>query len=152
MKDRLPCEFVICGDSQHSGDDYLSEVRKSSEGLPIKLLPWQADIGPTLRSLDVAVVPSMAVDATPRVIPEAFSAGVPVVAYPSGGLPELIKNGANGILTSEPSPQSLARALRSLLADREQMVRLGRTARQCYLSRFTVERFRKEVVEVLARI
>jgi glycosyltransferase involved in cell wall biosynthesis len=152
VNDGRPCEFVICGDSQHSEDSYLSKVRESAEGLPIKLLPWQADVGPTLRSLDVVVLPSRAVDATPRVIPEAFSAGVPVVAYPSGGLPELIQHGTNGILTSEPSPQSLARALRSLLADREQMARLGRTARQCYLSRFTVERFREEVVEVLARI
>ena len=85
-------------------------------------------------------------------IPEAYSAGVPVVAYPAGGLPELIEHGTNGILSSESTPQSLAVALKDLLADRQQAERLGRNARQSYLSRFTLERFRQEVAAVLDRI
>ena len=94
QRETIPsCRFVICGDPQHSGGNYLSEVRDAADGLPIEFLDWQTDIGPVLRRLDVVVVPSMSLDATPRVILEAFSAGVPVVAYPSGGLTELIENG-----------------------------------------------------------
>ena len=146
------CRFVICGDSQHSENIYMSTVRGHAEGLQIEFLPWQADIGSILRRLDVVALPSANLDATPRVIPEAYSAGVPVVAYPAGGLPELIEHGTNGILSSESTPQSLAVALKDLLADRQQAERLGRNARQSYLSRFTLERFRQEVAAVLDRI
>ena len=151
-RDIPSCRFVICGDPQHSGGSYLSEVRDAADGLPIEFLDWQSDLGPVLRGLDVVVVPSMSLDATPRVILEAFSAGVPVVAYPSGGLTELIENGTNGILTSESTPPSLASAITELLADPQKMQRLAHNARRCYLSRFTVERFRKDVVAVLERI
>jgi glycosyltransferase involved in cell wall biosynthesis len=146
------CQFVICGDPQHSGGSYLSEVRDAADGLPVEFLDWQTDIGPVLERLDVLVVPSMSLDATPRVILEAFSAGVPVVAYPSGGLTELIESGTNGILTSESTPPSLASAINQLLADPQEMQRLAHNARRCYLSRFTLDRFRKDVVAVLERI
>ena len=42
-----------------------------------------------LSGLDLLVVPSMALDSLPRVIFEAFAARVPVVAFPSGGIPEI---------------------------------------------------------------
>ena len=152
LRDLPSCRFVICGDPQHSGGSYLSEVRDEAIGLPIDFLGWQSDIGPVLRRLDVIVVPSMSIDATPRVIPEAFSAGVPVVAYPFGGLTELIGHETNGILTRDAAPQSLATAITQLLADPQEMQRLAHNARRCYLSRFTLDRFRKDVVAVLERI
>jgi glycosyltransferase involved in cell wall biosynthesis len=146
------CRFIICGDPQHSGDTYLSSVRAAARGLPIEFMDWQTDIGPVLRRLDIVVVPSMPLDATPRVILEAFSAGVPVIAYPSGGLTELIEHGTNGIITHEPSPESLASAVNHLLADSQEMYRLAHNARRCYLSKFTLEKFREDVVAVLERI
>jgi glycosyltransferase involved in cell wall biosynthesis len=152
VHDMPSCRFIICGDPQHSGDSYLSDVRDAASGFPIEFMDWQTDIAPVLRRLDIIVVPSMPLDATPRVILEAFSAGVPVIAYPSGGLTELIEHRTNGILTGEPAPESLAVALKALLTDSQEMQRLAHNARRCYLSRFTLERFRKDVVAVLERI
>jgi glycosyltransferase involved in cell wall biosynthesis len=152
LSDVPSCRFVICGDPQHSGGGYVSEVRDAVGGLPIEFLDWQHDIGPVLRRLETVVLPSQAIDATPRVILEAFSAGVPVVAYPSGGLTELIEHETNGILTCDASPRSLAVALRKLLSDPQHMRRLADNGRRCYLSRFTIDRFRRDVVAVLERI
>ena len=52
-----------------------------------------------------------------KVVMEAFSAGTPVVAYPSGGIPELICDSRTGLLTEQPTPASLARSFGRLLAD-----------------------------------
>ena len=41
-------------------------------------------------AIDILAVPSGPVEGAGRVIPEAFSAGVPVVAYANGGIPEFI--------------------------------------------------------------
>ena len=44
------------------------------------------------------VVPSRCYEGQPRIILEAFAAGVPVIASRIGGLPELVEDGVNGLL------------------------------------------------------
>jgi glycosyltransferase involved in cell wall biosynthesis len=56
---------------------------------------------------------------------EAFSCGKAVVTCrDSGGPAELVKDGVNG-LVSDPTPEALARALRTLVDDRNLAIRLG---------------------------
>lgn len=50
-------------------------------------------------------------------IPEAGYVGTPVVAYNSPGLRDIVKNGKNGILVTERSPESLTNAVTKLLSD-----------------------------------
>jgi glycosyltransferase involved in cell wall biosynthesis len=42
---------------------------------------------------------------------EAFICGTPVIAFPVGGLAEHVKNGINGLLAKDISPDSLANAI-----------------------------------------
>jgi glycosyltransferase involved in cell wall biosynthesis len=56
---------------------------------------------------------------------EAFSCGKAVVTCrDSGGPAELVRDGVNG-LVSEPTPESLARALRTMMDDRHGAIRMG---------------------------
>lgn len=56
---------------------------------------------------------------------EAFSSGKAVITcHDSGGPAELVKDQQNGLLT-DPTPESLARAMRLLIADRTAAIRLG---------------------------
>ena len=48
-----------------------------------------ADVGHVLNDLDLLVVPSHQ-EGMARIVLEAFSAGVPVVAFPAGGIPEAV--------------------------------------------------------------
>ncbi len=64
---------------------------------------------------DLLVVPSSPLDSAPRVIFEAFSSGVPVVAFPSGGIPEIIKDEETGFLTSTAGPDALADRICSIV-------------------------------------
>ena len=54
----------------------------------------------------------------------------------TGGLPELIANGVNGLL-SEPTNESVRRALTRLLRDPGLQQRLGSTAAEDVLKRFS---------------
>lgn len=63
---------------------------------------------------DVFVSPSLA-DNYPNVILEAMACGLPVVAFPSGGIPEIVKTGVNGILTSSPNANELYTAIIQIL-------------------------------------
>ena len=48
---------------------------------------------------------------------EAMSCGLPIVASRVGGVPEIIQNGKNGILTNSGDSQDMAKAIRSLIDD-----------------------------------
>ena len=63
-----------------------------------------------------------------RVVAEAMAAGRPVVATRVGGLPEIVADGATGILIEPEQPDALAHAADELLADRPRAQRIGRAA------------------------
>jgi glycosyltransferase involved in cell wall biosynthesis len=55
---------------------------------------------------DAFIIPSLA-DNLPNTIVESLMCGTPVIAFPSGGIPEMIEHEKNGLLCEEISVQSL---------------------------------------------
>ena len=124
----------------------MSEVHRLAEGLPVEFTGWRDDVGAVLRDLDLLLVPSTAAEATTRVIMEAFSAGVPVVAYAIGGIPEIVRDDENGFLVHERSPEALAARVKDAMeADLD---KIAQHARADWESKFTVKRYRDEMMGV----
>ena len=65
----------------------------------------------------VVVVPSVWPEPCPTVALEAMGWGRPLVASRTGGLPDLVVDGDNGLLVPPGDPAALAAALRGLLED-----------------------------------
>jgi glycosyltransferase involved in cell wall biosynthesis len=146
------CEFVVCGDVIFSSAQYSRRMRAEAEGLPIEFTGWREDIGAVLAELDVVVVPSSPVEATTRVILEAFSAGVPVVAFRSGGIPEIVEDGVTGML-SAPTAQDLAATLLGLFsAESAGLDRIATEAQAAFQARFSLERYRSEVLDAVGSV
>ena len=146
------CEFVVCGDAMFSSPGYSRHVRTEAEGLPVEFVGWRDDICDVLSTLDLVVVPSAEVEATTRVILEAFSAGVPVLAFRSGGIPEIIEDGVTGMLCA-PTSQDLALKLLDLFSDGEALLHcVSARAEVAFEARFTLERYRSEVLDVVQGI
>jgi glycosyltransferase involved in cell wall biosynthesis len=57
-----------------------------------------------------AILHAAPVDNFPNVVLEAMACGTPTVAFPVGGMPELVRPGRTGWLATEVSPSSLAQA------------------------------------------
>ncbi len=144
------CRFSVIGAPLFSGPAYLEEVKAASRDLPVEFLGWQEDIGAALSRLDLLVVPSSDSDSTPRVVLEAFSSGIPVVAFPSGGIPELIQDCETGFLATEPTPAAMAARIRSVLQMDARVVRtVTERARRVWMERYTLDRYQDEVIEVV---
>ena len=144
------CEFVVCGAPMFSRPGYDAEVRGAAQGLPIQFLGWRDDVADVLAGLDILAVPSGPNEATTRTILEAYSAGVPVVAFRGGGIPEVVEHGRTGWLI-DPSPEALAAKFAELIANPTQLRNAGQQAHREWRERFTLERYRKEVVSILER-
>lgn len=104
--------FVICGAAVD--ERYGAAICAAARRLPIDFLGWREDVPAVLRTLDLLVVPSRQ-EGLGRVILEAFSAGVPVVAFPAGGIVELIEDEETGFLTRESSVAALAERLSEVI-------------------------------------
>ncbi|MFH2063375.1 MAG: glycosyltransferase [bacterium] len=89
-------KLVIVGDGSLSG-----EVRRRTEGDPsIELLGRLSSeqLNKEYCRADWLVVPSRVIENAPTVIGEALAYGLPVIAARSGGIPELVREGENGLL------------------------------------------------------
>ncbi len=85
-----------------------------------------------------------------RVTVEALKAGRPVVGARSGGTPELISHGVNGLLFSPGSVEELAAALRLLAGDPDLLMSLSQSAAAGVRGRFTIEGQVEELVAILS--
>lgn len=81
------------------------------------------------RSADIFVFPSRS-EALGLVLLEAMARGLPIVASQVGGIPDLVKDGENGLLVPLNDPVALANAIEHLIRDntlRGKMVKANRT-------------------------
>jgi glycosyltransferase involved in cell wall biosynthesis len=90
----------------------------------VKFLGWIEDIRTVLPRWDVFVMPSLE-EGFPIAALDAMAAGLPVIATPVGGVPELIEDGATGWLVPPRDIESLTSRLRILLSDPELRARMG---------------------------
>ncbi len=77
---------------------------------------------------DIFVLPSMFQETFGLVLLEAFSAGLPVIAFRSGGIPELVEDRRNGIIVPQGDEEALYQSMRELMLDRDLRDRLGAAA------------------------
>jgi glycosyltransferase involved in cell wall biosynthesis len=90
------------------------------------------------------LVPSVCYEGTPRVILEAYSAGVPVLASNIGGLGEVVHDDVSGVLLAPGDSRSWQEGITRLLDDAESE-RLGRGASTLWGQRFAPERVAEEL-------
>jgi hypothetical protein len=81
----------------------------------------------------------------------AMGAGVPVVASRTGGLPEAIRHGENGLLV-ENDAASIAAAIRTLMDGGDLARRIGEAARRTVLEKFTVDHMVRRTMEVYSQM
>src|SRR5262249_1022915 len=113
---------------------------------------WCDHPAEALAQLDLLVVPSTGAESSTRVILEAFAAGVPVLASATGGIPEIVCDGVNGLLTPPRDIERLAEGMSAALtAPPERLASLARAARSDWRERYTVERYRETLLAIIEK-
>ena len=79
---------------------------------------------------------------------EAMARGIPTVATPVGGIPQVINDGVNGVLIPVDNYQALAVALNHLLESSEFREEMGSMARKKILSSFDINLLLSEILNI----
>ncbi|MDA8210272.1 MAG: glycosyltransferase [Clostridia bacterium] len=134
---RPDCRFLLVGSGQ-----YRSEVEAMVKQLGLReqviFTGYREDIVDVLHSLDILVISSLSEGFGLTAI-EAMAMKAPVVATRVGGLPEIIKDGNNGILVPPADGQAIAQAVLDLLADPEDSRAMAARAFEHVRENFSVE-------------
>jgi lipopolysaccharide heptosyltransferase II len=112
----------IVGDAPASKDAYKEQIRVLVKRLGLwhctEFLGTQKDIPDILAHLDLLVLATTTQEAFGRVIIEAQSCGVPVVATAVGGVIDIIEDAKTGLIVPPGDPQTMAEAIIKIFKNR----------------------------------
>ena len=77
---------------------------------------------------------------------EAGLAGLPIIASNVGGIPEIIKNGKEGLLVPPANPEELAVAIKKLIEDKTLRENLAKNLHEKIQREFSLEKMLKETI------
>lgn len=97
---------------------------------------------------DVFVFPSYN-EAFPLVLLEAMQHHLPIVSTREGGIPDILKEGENGLFCNKKDAASLARVLERLLDDEDLRRQMGEQGYKSYQEKFTLRHFEENMTRIL---
>lgn len=100
-----------------------------------------------LKAFDIFVMSSVK-EGLPYILLEAMAAGLPAVVTEAGGMPEMIKNHENGLLVAQKNPEMLAKAIQSLLINKNVAQQLGQMTKKIVREKFGLEKMVAETTKV----
>ncbi|MBW4431531.1 MAG: glycosyltransferase [Pelatocladus maniniholoensis HA4357-MV3] len=114
------------------------ELKQALEGLEFKEMGYISNpnlLAKVYSAADIMLFCTLA-DNLPLTVLEAMAASTPVVGFSTGGVPEMIQNGQNGILVEPTNQQALNQALRQALLSPDLEV-MGEQARRDVENKFS---------------
>ncbi len=100
---------------------------------------------------DVFLLPTYCLgEAQPLSIIEALSAGAAVITTRHGGIPEMVREGAEAFFVPPAAPQAIAEAVRRLAADAALRRRMSAAARARFEAAFSPEVVRRQWLRLIA--
>jgi glycosyltransferase involved in cell wall biosynthesis/peptidoglycan/LPS O-acetylase OafA/YrhL len=100
----------------------------SGHGDRVHFLGWREDVRAIMPLFDLFVLPSLN-EGMGRVLVEAMAAGRPVVASRTGGIPDLVRHGRNGLLVTPQNELELAESISLVLGNPALADRMGDAGR-----------------------
>ncbi|MDY6876652.1 MAG: glycosyltransferase family 4 protein [Chloroflexota bacterium] len=152
------CVILIVGQERPNEESrsYTARLRTLANQLPsscrVIFTGQRTDMPGIYNGMDILVVASLASETTSLTLQEAMACGKAVVASRTGGIPEIVKHGINGVLYPRGDVDGLAAQLIKLADDSALRAQIGVRARQTAQRQFGLERMCDQIVHELASI
>lgn len=145
MARQLPhanARFLIAGEcrdpEEYPGSYSVQDLQQMIGGdTRIRYIGYVREVEDVYCSSDIIVVPSRWEEPLGLINLEAGACGKPVVATRVGGIPEIVRDGENGMLVEPGNIEALTTSLTRLIEDDGLRQRMGRLGRDLIADRFT---------------
>ncbi|MFC7371708.1 glycosyltransferase family 4 protein [Fictibacillus iocasae] len=143
-KTRSDWECWVIGDGERK-EEYISKARELDLLDQIKFFGKRNDVFSLLKKSDIFVLPSLQ-DNQPYSLMEAQFAGLSSVVTKTGGLPEMVRHGINGLLVNPASHQELFYAMQQLLEQDNLRSFLGNQAKKSAENTWCFQKMIKKII------
>lgn len=142
-------EFILCGDTSHNPRAISEDtLKKITDGRYIKWLGQCGNIPEILAHADIMCFPSYYREGVPKSLLEASAASLPIVTTDSVGCKDTVEEGKNGFKVAPHSPQALAKALETLIENKDLREKMGEYSRQKAEREYDVEKVAQKHLEI----
>lgn len=117
----------------------------------VGLVPYE-EIRELYFSSDIVLLLSIHPEPFSRVLLEAMAAGKPVIATNTGGTPEGVKHGVNGLLVPPNDPEKTAEAIIKLAESEELRNCMGRAGRRILEEKFDLENLIGKTIKLYNKV
>jgi glycosyltransferase involved in cell wall biosynthesis len=148
LADEPDCTLLLVGDGAHRGS-LTSLSRELKIDRSVIFAGYDRRAKAIIASLDVLAAPSVN-ESFGRTLLEAMAVRTPIVAARSGGIPEVVENGVNGLLADAGDVQSLAAAIVRLLHEPQTAKELVQAGERICRERFDLSRHVRSIEDIYA--
>lgn len=129
------------------------EMFKAHLGLngQVRFLGHRQDVAEILAAADLFVFPSL-YEGLPGAVLEAMALGLPIIASDIAPVREVVEENRNALLVAPASSAELARAIATLLDDRDKALAYGRHSRKIFETRFTLQQSATRMIELYRQV
>jgi hypothetical protein len=106
--------------------------------IPLGFLETDDNIRNAYCAADIFILPSLE-DNLPNTMLESMSCGIPVVAFNTGGMPDVIINEHTGLIVPSGDVRALGNAIVSLTFDRQKREFMSRNCRTAAIEKYSLE-------------
>jgi glycosyltransferase involved in cell wall biosynthesis len=151
MSKNLPVIFNLVGEDVSPGE--VEQIKKQIEqtglGNVVAVHPTASDTKKIdfFREADIFIYPSYS-EGMPIAVIEAMACGLPVIASKVGGLPDLVKDGFNGILVDAGQPDQIECALETLCLEPDLRTSMQVNGYQRAFDEYEIEKHVMRLVDI----
>lgn len=151
-RQRSDVRLVVVGNNRQSYVEYLRRL-SAKQGIAERIhwAGYRGDIPAVMQALDLYVCPSLR-ESLPLTLIEAMSAAKPVIATAVGGIPEIVRHQATGLLIRPAHVTQLSDSITQLLDDPNLCHRLGQAAFQEINRQFDIASQMGKIEQVYFRL
>lgn len=139
LLERFPTLRVLLFGQGPLRHDLEEQARRLGIDGAVVFAGYQRSLAEILPGLHLVVHPAL-MEGLGVALLEAAASGVAIVASAVGGIPEVVRDGVNGLLVPPGDPGALQDAIVRLLADPETRLAMGQAGRALMEQEFSIER------------
>ena len=149
-RDGRKVTLLIVGSGREE-DRLRDQAVREGIGDAVLFLGTRRDLPELFRAMDVFAFPSLW-EGFPIALLSAVAAGLPVIVTPVGGVPEVVKDGVNGLIVPAGDPAALAEAIWNAHENPVGASALGRAAAATIRDRYSHRTTARRIMEVYDQV